>query len=79
MASSVAGDRPIEEWVKDREVAFDRAVALAVEALLSWRPKPLQDAAGNPIKVLGVNTTVSFNPADGGKLTLTTPKNESEG
>ena len=74
-----APDRPYEEWIKD-EAAFDRAVALAVEALLSWRPKPLRDAAGSPIKVHSVHTTVSFNPADAGKLHFITaePKPESK-
>lgn len=73
----VAQDRPYEEWIKDDLAAFDRGAALAVEALLSWRPKPLRDAAGKPIKVLGVSTTVSFNPADEGKLFIT-PERKGE-
>jgi hypothetical protein len=76
----VAQDRPFNEWVKD-PTAYERAVALALEALMSWHPNPLRfrDAAGNPIKVRGVTTTVSTNPADAGKLHFITPdENKSE-
>ena len=74
----VAQDRPFNEWVKD-PVAYERAVALAIEALMSWRPNPFRfrDAAGNPIKVLGVSTTVSANPADAGKLRFHHPRRET--
>jgi hypothetical protein len=75
-------DRPRKEWIKD-PVICEQAAALAIQALLSWLPKPLcdlRDAAGNPIRVLGARITMSTNPADEGKLTFTTPEeNKDEG
>jgi hypothetical protein len=68
-------ERPLEEWIKDPAIC-ERAVSLAIQALLSWLPKPLcdlHDAAGNPIKVLSARTTLSANPADEGRLVFTTP------
>jgi len=46
-----AQDRPYEEWIKD-PAAFDRATAHAIEALLSWHPKPPDITAFNRLMKL---------------------------
>jgi hypothetical protein len=74
-------ERPREEWIKDPAVC-ERAAGLAIQALLSWLPKPLcdlHDTAGNPIRILSARIGLSANPADAGKLHFITPdENKSE-
>ena len=72
-----APDRPFEEW-KDNPAAIRRAVALGVEAMMSWFQQHFRDAAGNPIKVRGISTTVNFDPAEAGQLAFITTETKRE-